>query len=47
MKALDNEESQVSLKLDYYNSLKYYLDNKEQIKDLVAYLLDPASPVTR
>jgi tyrosine-protein kinase Etk/Wzc len=36
IKALDSEQSMINLKLDYYNNLKYYLDNKEEIKDLVA-----------
>jgi tyrosine-protein kinase Etk/Wzc len=33
---LDSEQSMINLKLDYYNNLKYYLDNKEEIRDLVA-----------
>jgi len=36
LKALDSEQSMINLKLEYYNNLKYYLDNKEEIKDLVA-----------
>lgn len=36
IRTLDQEQSMINLKLDYYNNLKYYLDNKEQIKDLVA-----------
>ncbi len=36
IKALDSEQSMINLKLEYYNNLKYYLDNKEEIKDLVA-----------
>jgi tyrosine-protein kinase Etk/Wzc len=36
LKTLDSEQSMINLRLDYYNNLKYYLDNKEEIKDLVA-----------
>jgi capsular polysaccharide biosynthesis protein len=36
IKDLDNELSNLNLKLEYYTNLKYYLDNKEEIKDLVA-----------
>jgi tyrosine-protein kinase Etk/Wzc len=36
IKELDSEQSMINLKLDYYNNLKYYLANKEEIKDLVA-----------
>jgi tyrosine-protein kinase Etk/Wzc len=36
LKGLDSEQSMINLRLEYYNSLKYYLDNKEDIKDLVA-----------
>jgi tyrosine-protein kinase Etk/Wzc len=36
IKSLDSEQSMINLRLDYYNNLKYYLDNKEDIKDLVA-----------
>ena len=36
IRTIDNEMSQLNLKLEYYTNLKYYLDNKEEIKDLVA-----------
>lgn len=36
LKEIDREQSQLNLRLDYYNNLKYYLDNKDEIKDLVA-----------
>ena len=36
LKELDTEQSKLNLKLDYYTNLKYYLDNSEEIKDLVA-----------
>lgn len=36
LKEIDRAQSQLNLRLDYYNNLKYYLDNKEEIKDLVA-----------
>jgi len=36
LKDLDTEQSKLNLKLDYYSNLKYYLDNSEEIKDLVA-----------
>jgi tyrosine-protein kinase Etk/Wzc len=36
LKEIDNQQSQLNLRLDYYTSLKYYLDNKDEIKDLVA-----------
>jgi tyrosine-protein kinase Etk/Wzc len=36
IRTIDNELSQLNLKLEYYTNLKYYLDNKEEIKDLVA-----------
>jgi tyrosine-protein kinase Etk/Wzc len=36
LKSLDSDQSMINLRLEYYNNLKYYLDNKEEIKDLVA-----------
>lgn len=36
LKEIDQQQSQLNLRLDYYNNLKYYLDNKDEIKDLVA-----------
>lgn len=36
LRALDTEQSTINLRVDYYNNLKYYLDNKEEIRDLVA-----------
>jgi tyrosine-protein kinase Etk/Wzc len=36
LKEIDRMQNQLNLRLDYYNNLKYYLDNKDEIKDLVA-----------
>ncbi len=36
LKEIDKHQSLLNLKLDYYSNLKYYLDNKDEIKDLVA-----------
>jgi tyrosine-protein kinase Etk/Wzc len=36
LKTLDSEQSMINLRLEYYNNLQYYLENKEEIKDLVA-----------
>jgi tyrosine-protein kinase Etk/Wzc len=36
LRELDSEQSKLNLKLEYYNNLRYYLDNKEEIQELVA-----------
>jgi len=36
LKQIEGERSNVDLKLEYYNNLKYYLENRDQNKDLVA-----------
>jgi len=36
MKTIEAERSALDTKLDYYNNLKFYLDNRDQNKDLVA-----------
>ncbi len=36
LKDLDTEQQRLNLKLEYYTNLKYYLENREDIKDLVA-----------
>ena len=36
LKQIEGERANVDLKLEYYNNLKYYLENRDQNKDLVA-----------
>ena len=36
LKKLDQEQQRLNLKLEYYTNLRYYLENREDIKDLVA-----------
>lgn len=36
LKDLNAEQQRLNLKLEYYTNLKYYLENREDIKDLVA-----------
>jgi tyrosine-protein kinase Etk/Wzc len=36
LKGIETERSNLELKLDYYNNLKFYLENRDQNKDLVA-----------
>jgi len=36
LKDIDRQQAELNLRLDYYSNLKYYLDNKDEIKDLVA-----------
>lgn len=36
LKQIETERANVDLKLEYYNNLKYYLENRDQNKDLMA-----------
>jgi len=36
LKQIESERANVGLKLEYYNNLKYYLENRDQNKDLMA-----------
>jgi len=36
LQTLDQEESRLNLKLEYYRNLRYYLQNRDEIRDLVA-----------
>lgn len=36
LKLIESERASVDLKLEYYNTLKYYLENRDQNKDLMA-----------